>query len=158
MADAVMEHKLANAACTQAREAPAQSGEAPPLSGDDDRNQMPTRAPMPTWPGGLRGLRSWQLEMKSSASRAFWLIGSLFEAIGETSQGFGHGAHGSDRLLAHLRNDCVIHISDGMAQLHLDQFNSFFDATAYAARAWWRICAHINFFHRQLSAVGPCSV
>lgn len=103
---------------------------------DGDGNQMLQPAPTPIRQGGLHPS---QLSMESSASRALGLIGRRFEAIGKISQSFGHRAHGSDRLLAHLRNYRIVHIGNGMAQFHLDQFDGLFDAAAYAARARWRI-------------------
>ena len=68
----------------------------------------------------------------------------LVDSIGKAAQSFSNRAHSGDRLPAHLRNDRVVDVGDGVAQLHLDQLNSFFNAPAYATWSWARrrICAH----------------
>ena len=57
------------------------------------------------------------------------------QPVGKVAQRIGHRAQGGDRLAAHLRNHAVVHIGDGVAQLHLDHFDGLFNAAAHAARA-----------------------
>jgi hypothetical protein len=59
----------------------------------------------------------------------------LVHAVGKIAQSIRHGAHGNDGLAAHLRDDCVVDVGDGMAEFHLDQLDGLFYAPSDAARA-----------------------
>lgn len=69
---------------------------------------------------------------------------SLIEAVGEPLQGAGDRAHGGDGFAADLRDNGIVDVSDGVAQLQLDELHSFFDALSDAAggRAGRRRCTH----------------
>jgi hypothetical protein len=60
-------------------------------------------------------------------------------AVGEAAQGVCERAHGGDGFAADIGHDSVIDVANGMAQFHLDEFHSFFDASAdTAGGAGWR--------------------
>jgi hypothetical protein len=65
------------------------------------------------------------------------LLGLLVEVVSEFAHGICRGAQGGDRLRADLGDDVVIDVSGGVAQLHFNEFDGFFNATAYAALSWW---------------------
>jgi hypothetical protein len=51
-------------------------------------------------------------------------------AVGQGAEGVGHASHCGDGFAADLGYDRIVQVGDGMAQLHLDQLQSFVNSLA----------------------------